>query len=244
MNTEDINSETYEPALTLAPVEIQVSSEKSGEYTGAKTYPRNNGLKYSVPIYKAQISGFDDQGQKTAMDIEVIRFMPYLPEGSNTPKMVGLAQKQSYISAYMEYELHGAEGEADNGAFTITGNHLLHDGPDDNDDRYGAQGCIEVYGPAGFEAVKNKVVEFSRAPGDTMKKKLDQVSKSKCLKICIAKADHPPLKLTPWETDMTTEMEETDMMTTMDETDMTTEMSETQVITYVVDDSSSSGSWV
>ena len=118
------------------------------------------------------VEGTDADGNPLSDDFSVIRFMPgYNPSSNgderyevrNTVGMVGLADAQSYvITRYKpEYELHGAEAPSDNGALVVTGTYYLHDGPDNDEEVFGAYGCLEVFGTRGFSDLKETIKEFA-----------------------------------------------------------------------------------
>ena len=163
----------------LRNVEIVVSGEVSGYYNSAVSFPREDGKYYKAPVYSMTVEGTDASGNALSDDFDAIRFMPgYNPSSNPDPdystrieyvQMVGLADAQSYtISKYKEdYVLHGTEAPADDGALVVTGTHYLHDGPNDDDEVFGAFGCIEMFGNKGFAALKKSIKEIAGAHEDS-----------------------------------------------------------------------------
>ncbi len=163
--------------VELRPVKITVFGSVIDHYHSAKTFPVEDGKYYQVPVYGMSVEGADADGNPLSDDFSVIRFMPgYNPSSNlddrygerNTVGMVGLADAQSHvITQYKpEYELHGAEAPSDNGALVVTGTHYLHDGPDNDEEVFGAYGCLEVFGTRGFSDLKETIKEFAGGYSD------------------------------------------------------------------------------
>lgn len=188
------------------PVTIAISSEIVGEYDYAMSFPIESDTFYKAPAYKMLVKGKDYLENEVSDVYSVLRFMPgYNPnqkdknyKGMDSVGMVGLAEGRDYVSPMYkgDYELHGTEAPADNGAFVITGTHYLHDGPDSNskDDVFGAYGCVETYGPAGFEYTKLSVKKAAGLhPGTDTETMMEKLCELKKVTISIAAASYPPV---------------------------------------------------
>ena len=120
----------------------------------------------------------------------------------NAVGMVGLADAQSYvISEYKpEYELHGTEAAADNGALVVTGTHYLHDGPNSDSEEFGAYGCLEVFGMNGFSYLKEKIKELGGGvPEENTESYISTLCSKSKLSIELKAATRPSLVLAPHE---------------------------------------------
>lgn len=161
-------------------------------------YPDYLDELYTVPTYGMAVTGKFDDGKPCWKQFEVIRFAVYHKKGTD-PFVVGLQDQQSYdIQGWMAYEMHSTD-RGENGAWRVTGNFLVHDGPDDPRDlstgMFGSAGCIEICGWRGFSRLNDLLIRLSGARGATREEKLKQIGRGRRLKITYQAADRPPLKL-------------------------------------------------
>ena len=76
---------------------------------------------------------------------------------------------------------------AENGAWIVYGNFLVHDGPDSLNEAYGTAGCLEVVGVNGFSKLNNAIRTLS---GETDLHNVDAIIKYEAAK-------RPPLSAFP-----------------------------------------------
>ncbi|WP_180066034.1 MULTISPECIES: hypothetical protein [unclassified Acinetobacter] len=138
-----------------------------------------------VPLYRLHMYTKDKKGYY----FKVCRFGPRCvidKKGNTILSVAGLADQQVHkLTWYKEYILHSTD-KAENGAWIVTGNFLIHDGPDtcSMDDMYGTAGCLEVFGHKGFSVFNQKMLELS---GESELKKVKA-------KITYHKAVRPKIK--------------------------------------------------
>lgn len=115
-----------------------------------------------VPLYRLHMY----TKNKTGYYFKVCRFGPRCvvdKNGNMKLSVAGLADRQVHkLSWYKDYILHSTD-KAENGAWIVTGNFLIHDGPDTFSmyDMYGTAGCLEVFGKNGFSTFNSKMLELS-----------------------------------------------------------------------------------
>lgn len=124
---------------------------------------------YKTPLYTLRISN----GKHTRA-FQVIRFGPRYVR-SEGYSVAGLADHQTHsLTWYPEYMLHSTDS-AENGAWIVYGNFLIHDGPNTNDPNradstIGTAGCLEVFGHDGFSSFNKALRELG---GVTSNKDVD-----------------------------------------------------------------------
>ncbi|MEI9917648.1 MAG: DUF6443 domain-containing protein [Bacteroidota bacterium] len=176
----------------LRPVNITVSGTPSKTTAVTWSYPNDDGNLYTIPTYTMTVSGTDAQGNTVTRTFEVLRFGVNREASMKTPKIVGLADKQSYTIKVWNpnYKVHSYKSPED-GSWKVKGGFLIHDGPDKPMTQYYAtKGCIEVCGgPAGFVQFNTLVKDLSGATS------LNQVASSGVMTITYQQASRPPLTL-------------------------------------------------
>lgn len=124
---------------------------------------------YKNPLYTLRISN----GKHTRA-FQVIRFGPRYVIGEGY-SVAGLADHQTHsLTWYPEYMLHSTDS-AENGAWIVYGNFLIHDGPNTSDPNradsmIGTAGCLEVFGHDGFSSFNKALRELG---GVTSNKDVD-----------------------------------------------------------------------
>ena len=117
------------------------------------SYPYDDGNLYKIPTYNMKIEGLDDKGGFQSKTYEVIRFGVNKKTPTSSPRIIGLAEKQTHtIKRWIKtYSVHSFPSSED-GAWQVYDNFLIHDGPDDPmKEYYATAGCIEICGgPNGF----------------------------------------------------------------------------------------------
>ena len=118
-------------------------------------------------------------------------------EGSGPPRSVGLADQQTHVIEMWlpQYTVHSAPS-AENGAWKVYDHFLVHDGPDDPQDAtsvYATVGCVELCGPAKFDAMNDLIISLSGITTGTRAEKLNAIGTSGKLKITYAAATRPPI---------------------------------------------------
>lgn len=160
-------------------------------------YPASRNSYYIVPTYHMAVTGKYDDGTPCYKQFEVIRFGVNHEKGAE-PFVVGFQDEQTYvIQGWMKYKMHSTDlGE--NGAWIVTGDWLVHDGPDDPLVQiFGSKGCVEVCGPYGFSRLNDLIIRLSGATGASKREKLAQIGKGRRMKITYKATTRPPLK--PWK---------------------------------------------
>ncbi len=151
---------------------------------------------YRIPIYRMTVSGTADGGAPSARDFDVFRFGVKQIAGE-APHIVGLADAQTYtIQMWLpEYRVHSQQS-AEIGAWKVFDNFLVHDGPDDPQSRatpYATVGCIELCGPAQFNALNDFIVALCGLTTGTRADKLNAIGNSGMLRIIYDAAARPAL---------------------------------------------------
>ena len=186
--------------MAIRDIKIVVGgTEKSWGYTWA--YPGGDNAKewYKIPTYTMTVSGKDDADKAQSKTFEVFRFGVKQDKGKpkSNARVVGLADKQDYaIEMWLpEYKVHSA-ASSEVGAWKVTGNFLVHDGPEDpRSDTAGpfaTVGCIELCGAKQFDALNDFIISLSGAKG-TRAEQLNKIGTSGKLHIYYEKAARPPL---------------------------------------------------
>ncbi|WP_312969071.1 hypothetical protein [Acinetobacter gerneri] len=127
----------------------------------AYTWPYPDGdtrLAIKTPLFKLHMY---TKKNSIGWDFKVIRFGPR--NSKEILSVAGLADRQTHKLTWMpNYMLHSTN-LAENGAWIVTGNFLIHDGPDtaSPNDLIGTAGCLEVFGPNGFSVFNQKMLELS-----------------------------------------------------------------------------------
>ena len=156
----------------------------------------SHSVHYRIPIYRMTVTGTDGQGDSVSKDFDVYRF-GVQKTGSTAPKSVGLADKQTHTMEMWlpHYSVHSAVS-AEMGAWKVYGDFLVHDGPDSPQSvvsPYATIGCIELCGPAKFDALNDLLISLSGLTSGTRKDKLNAIGNSGKLKISYVAATRPPL---------------------------------------------------
>lgn len=137
---------------------LRLEGIPSGHHAYTWAYPEGMVLgAFKTPLYKLHMYTCDHSG----WIFKVIRFGPRLYKGAKS--VAGLADYQKHkLKWYPEYKLHSTDS-AEDGAWIVTGNFLIHDGPDTSspNDLIGTAGCLEVFGPKGFSVFNSKMLELS-----------------------------------------------------------------------------------
>lgn len=155
---------------------------------------------YEIPIYPLVVEGTDNNGVAVRRTFEVFRFG--VQKMANTPpSTVGLADPQSYVISVWNpaYKVHSA-ASAEDGAWVVTGNYLIHDGPDyprSIDEPYATAGCLELCGPVQFNAFNDHLISLSGLTTGTRAEKLVTMGASGQLSVIYLAAPRPPVKLWP-----------------------------------------------
>jgi hypothetical protein len=159
------------------------------------SYPSDDGKTYLIPTYKLTVQGSDSKGAAVSRNFEVIRFGVHR-KSTGSPFICGLADQQTYpILAWLpHYRVHSFPSTED-GAWHITGNYLIHDGPDfPMTQKYATAGCIEICGgPNGFVTFNNLLISLSGSTRPTRDEQLAEIGRSKKLTIAYVRAERPPL---------------------------------------------------
>lgn len=185
--------------MPVRSINVTVTSRTQGK-SYVKSYKHDDGKVYEVPLYVVSVRGTDDQGQPVSREFRAIRFAVKRDSLSDAASTVGLAESQQYVVPQWlpDYVLHSTQ-TAEVGAWQVSGNYLIHDGPDDPLDAtnlYGGYGCIEIAdGPLGFDKFNDFILSISGATNTTRKEKLLAVGASGKLRIVYEEAARPPVKL-------------------------------------------------
>ena len=178
----------------LRPIKLFMSGRRRGTaITFSYPHPDNN--FYKVPTYNLNVSGTDDSGHFISKDFEVLRFGVRKRSINDPPKVVGIYDYRKKIinKWFPDYRLHSSNS-GENGAWIVTGNFLIHDGPDDPmNDLMATIGCIEICGPMGFSAFNDLLISLSGADAPTRQGKLFQIAHSGKLEIEYEATTIPPL---------------------------------------------------
>lgn len=165
----------------------------------AKTwaYPDGNHLGiYRIPTYELTVSGKDAGGRNVQRAFEVLRFGLHFKAGFSSPKVVGLADKQTHvIKAWLpHYTVHSASS-VEMGAWQVYDNFLIHDGPDDpKNEVYASIGCIEICnGPQGFDQFNDFLISLSGPTASSRASQLLEIGRSRSMSIQYLRATRPAL---------------------------------------------------
>lgn len=161
-------------------------------------YPHGSSFGYFVlPTYSLTVEGTTNAGELVKRDFEVFRFGVHCPL-NGSPAVVGLAQQQTHvIKAWIPtYTVHSASS-IERGAWQVTGNFLIHDGPDNplsRDEVYASIGCIEVCGgPLGFDKFNDLLIVLSGSTASSRDRALAEIGSSHSMRITYLAANRPPL---------------------------------------------------
>jgi RHS repeat-associated protein len=144
----------------LADVLVTISGTQNGRFAYSWAYPDGNyNLAYRTPLYSVTVSAKTDAGVTRSVTFDAIRFGPR--NDRDKMSVAGLAEEQTHtLRWYPEYMLHST-GSAENGAWIVKGNFLIHDGPDGPDEVFGTAGCVEIYGQDGFSRFNKAMLDLS-----------------------------------------------------------------------------------
>ena len=157
---------------------------------------------YTIPTYNLIVSGTDVSGRRVQYDFEVLRFGIQFKKGFSSPRVVGLADSQTHVIKdwLPHYTVHSA-ASVERGAWQVTGNFLIHDGPDDpTSEVYASIGCIEIcHGPRGFDRFNNLLITLSGPKSHSRAERLKEIGHARNMSITYLRATRPPLSTpTPW----------------------------------------------
>lgn len=182
--------------MTVRDIAMRVGANSIG--TGITwAYPDGSGTSlYRIPIYKFTVTGTDDTGAASSTDFDVFRF-GVKQTGNGAPRSVGLADQQTHtIEMWLpEYTVRSATS-AENGAWKVYDDFLVHDGPDDPQSTispYATVGCVELCGPQKFDALNSLIISLSGLNSGTRGERLNAIGTSGKLKITYDAATRPPL---------------------------------------------------
>jgi hypothetical protein len=181
----------------MRPVKISIGAKPLRDQR-TWAYPQGKALgDFLIPVYDCLVEGTDAGGKSVQERFDVLRFGVKCDDGK-TASVVGLADQQSHtIKAWIPtYKVHSASS-AEDGAWQVYDNFLIHDGPDNASDLFATVGCIEVIGPRAFIQFNDLVIALSGATGADKNAQLKQIADSGKLSITYAKASRPPLKKGP-----------------------------------------------
>lgn len=139
---------------------LTLAGTPNGNHAYTWDYPHGEFTNhYKTPLYTLKVSN----GIHTKV-FQVIRFGPRYVRGEGY-SVAGLADLQTHgLTWYPEYKLHSTD-VAENGAWKVYGNFLIHDGPDTTDpsradSMIGTAGCLEVFGYDGFSSFNKALREL------------------------------------------------------------------------------------
>ena len=181
----------------MRPVKIFVGSKPVGEQkTWAYPSGRSLGL-FVIPIYQCTVEGRDDAGGGVREQFDVLRFGVQSKDG-RVASVVGLAEQQTHvIKAWLpDYRVHSASS-AENGAWQVYENFLIHDGPDNPSEIFATIGCVEIMGARGFVRFNDLVIRLSGPKAKTRDQQLLEIGGAGLMSITYAAASRPLLKKAP-----------------------------------------------
>lgn len=181
--------------MTIRPITMTVGGKLS-DTAITHPYPEDDGFTYQVPLYGMKVVGTTDDGKRAERAFKVLRFGLHRKSKVGPPQMVGLSAFQTHtIKAWLPtYTVHSFPSVED-GAWQVTGNFLIHDGPDNPmTENYASIGCVEICGgPLGFVQFNDFLISLSGAPGPTRGQKLSQMGGARQMKITYSPAPHPAI---------------------------------------------------
>lgn len=143
----------------MADVKITIAGTPNGRFAYTWAYPHGDSTAYRTALYNIRVSSTNDKGVTTSVNFEGVRFGPRNVNGKLS--VAGLAEEQTHhLTWYPGYKLHSSE-TAENGAWIVYGNYLIHDGGDGPRDLVGTAGCVEIYGPQGFSKFNEAILKLS-----------------------------------------------------------------------------------
>lgn len=148
--TQDSQTRNTQISRVKSKLELTLSGVPNGNHAYTWDYPDGEFTNhYKTPLYNLQISN----GTHTRA-FQVIRFGPRNKRGKPL-SVAGLADHQTHTLTWLpSYVLHSTD-VAENGAWIVYDNFLIHDGPNTSDptrddSMIGTAGCLEVFGHNGF----------------------------------------------------------------------------------------------
>ena len=178
----------------LRRVKMLVGGDPVGQVV-TWAYPNGEGLGYFlIPNYRLTVSGTDAVGKAVSETFEVLRFGVQSKDGKSA-RVVGLADEQTHtIKAWLpDYQVHSAES-AQNGAWQVYGNFLIHAGPETKDDAFASIGCIEIMGRGGFVKFNDLLIKLSGPSAALRTQQLTEIGNAGNMEITYHRTSRPPLK--------------------------------------------------
>ncbi|WP_434385063.1 hypothetical protein [Melittangium boletus] len=166
----------------------------------AKTWAYPDGVRfglYKIPTYELTVAGTNAKGKRVSKNFEVMRFGVQFKEGFASPKVVGLADKQTHVIKKWipTYTVHSADS-LEKGAWQVYDSFLIHDGPDDPSiEEYASIGCVEICnGPQGFDSFNDLIISLSGSSKTQRGEQLLEIGSSGHLSISYEQAKRPALE--------------------------------------------------
>ncbi|MDJ0657709.1 MAG: hypothetical protein QNJ40_26350 [Xanthomonadales bacterium] len=187
--------------MALRHIKLVVGNKQVG-IAHLWSYDKDDGNIYVLPTYHITVSGTDDHNKPASKNFECIRFGVLRKSERAKARVAGWTHTKYWNTIKMwepGYRVQSA-GSPENGAWNITGNFLIHDGPDDPTDRsdpFGAIGCVEICGPQGFIKFNDYIISLSGSKATSRNAKLKQIADRKRMKVFFEHAPFPPLKISP-----------------------------------------------
>jgi hypothetical protein len=165
--------------MPMRQVDIVVTNSVVGSYE-ARSYPDQQTDAsgryplYSVPLFRIQVSGKDDDGTPAVVDFMAPRFMPFY----NNPKQPsshykalgwlnsGLSSHRRVVVTQFkrDYAVQNRYSPG-RGAIVVHGSFYIHAGPASIlDYGFGSAGCIEIVGD--YNVFKQTIADFSGQSSD------------------------------------------------------------------------------
>lgn len=181
--------------MSLRKIHLVIGAEPYGQAV-TWSYPNFDGKLYTIPTYLLTANGMTATGAPARRQFEVLRFGVNRKTATATPRMVGRLGPETFtIQRWLpNYKVHSFRSQED-GAWQVTGNYLIHDGPDHPlTEYYATAGCIEICGwPHGFVQFNDWLINFSGAQQYGRGEKLAAIGSAGVVSIMYRKANLPPV---------------------------------------------------
>ncbi len=158
-----------------------------------RSYPKDNGKIYEVPIYVCNIVGTDIDGNIIEETFSCIRFGVQLNnEANDTPRVVGLRTEQSYTMLWVKSATIGWAWRFLENKQTHWGYYVHEGATDPQNVPFGALGCIEITGLDEWKRFNEVLLRLTGAENQS------DISKNKLAEIEIEEVStRPALKEAP-----------------------------------------------